>query len=284
MTRNVPGSFIRRMSSWRRIATGTWGSANDPTIYGTLEIDVSNALEYIERLRDDTGEHVTITHVVTKAIANALAEHPECNAYVRLGRIYERDTIDAFVLVAMPPEDDDHDQEADLSGVKIRNADTKSLIEITRETRTRARDLRQGRDEDFEFAKGLVSKLPTPLLKLVLSAIEVVQYEFNIDLSDVGVPRDSFGAVLVTSVGMLGIQHAFPPLIPMTRLTGLVAVGELQDKPVAVDGEVVIRPMLPITATFDHRIIDGFQAAKLSKTFRAQLTDPELHFERRPTI
>jgi len=272
------------MSSWRRIATGTWGSANDPTIYGTLEIDVSNALDYIERMRHATGEHITITHVVTKAIANTLSEHPKCNAYVRLGRIYERETIDAFVLVAVPPDDDDHEQEADLSGVKIRNADQKSLVEITRETRVRTRDLRRGRDEDFEFAKNLVSRLPTPVLKLALSAIEMLQYEFNLDLSELGVPRDSFGCMLITSVGMLGIQHAFAPLIPMTRLTGLVAVGELQDKPVAVDGEVVIRPVLPITATFDHRIIDGFQAAKLSKTFRKQLLDPELHFERRPDL
>lgn len=278
MKKNVPGHFVERMSSWRKLAGGTWGSANDPTIYGTLDLDVHEALAYVDELRVESGEHVTITHLVSAAISRTLARHPECNGYVRLGRVFERETVDTFVLVAVPPSEKGHEQQADLSGVKIRNADTLSIPEIARITRSGAQKVRAGRDPAFGTIKRLFKYLPPPAIKLGLKLVEFLQYDLNLDLSRFAVPRDSFGCALVTSVGMFGIQHAFPPLIPMTRLTCLVAVGEVVERPVAEGGRVVIRPMLPITATFDHRVVDGYQAAKLSGTFTDILQNPRRTF------
>jgi pyruvate/2-oxoglutarate dehydrogenase complex dihydrolipoamide acyltransferase (E2) component len=39
-------------------------------------------------------------------------------------------------------------------------------------------------------------------------------------------------------------------------------------------GQVVVRPILPVPATFDHRVIDGYQAAKLGRTFKELLEAP----------
>ena len=44
--------------------------------------------------------------------------------------------------------------------------------------------------------------------------------------------------------------------------------------------EVVVRPMLPLTAIVDHRVIDGFQAGHLCATFEQILRDPATHFDR----
>jgi hypothetical protein len=54
----------------------------------------------------------------------------------------------------------------------------------------------------------------------------------------------------------------------------LLLVGEIADKPVVVDGRVEIRPILPITATIDHRYADGWHISQLLKPFRAYLADP----------
>ncbi|MBZ0252376.1 MAG: 2-oxo acid dehydrogenase subunit E2 [Candidatus Methylomirabilis sp.] len=51
----------------------------------------------------------------------------------------------------------------------------------------------------------------------------------------------------------------------------------MKDKPVVVDGQVVIRPMLTVGATFDHRLIDGFQASVLAKAGGDVIRDPLLH-------
>ncbi len=290
MTQNVSGHYTPRTSSWRRIATATWGQANDPTIYGTLEVDAGPALAYIEDLRARTGVHVTITHVVCKALADTLAAHPECNAYVRRGRVYEREEVDIFVLVAVSSKERGdargdqrraarrQGQRADLTGVKIEDADHRSMLEIARATMRGATEVRRGNDRAFGPVKRLLRAMPPGVIRRALDLFEWLQYDLNLDLSRVGVPKDSFGCAIVTSMGMMGIQHAFAPLIPMARLTCLVAVGAVEERPVARDGEVVIRPVLPITATFDHRIIDGFQAAQLSKSFRERMRDPAKYF------
>lgn len=276
---NVPGHYADRVSSWRRLAAASWRAANDPTIYGTLSIDATKVLEYLGRssLR---SHHVTITHLVTKALADTLARHPGCNAYIRHGRIYVRDDIDVFVLVAVPPDgkEQGHDLEVDLTGVKISRANEKTVAQIADEVAAGATGVRRGEDPAFATTKRMLGVVPARLLKPALRLITAAQYELNWDLSRFGIPRDPFGGAFVTSMGMLGIEHAFPPIVPMTRLSVTVAVGRIADAPVVENGSVVVRPILPLTATFDHRTIDGYHAGKLAETFTAILRDPERHY------
>ena len=80
---------------------------------------------------------------------------------------------------------------------------------------------------------------------------------------------------MVSSVGMFGIRHAYAPLAAFYRVPILVLVGELTPKPVAVNGVVVIRPVLPLTATIDHRYVDGWHLARAFAAFREYLAAPE---------
>jgi len=97
----------------------------------------------------------------------------------------------------------------------------------------------------------------------------------EMDLKKYGLPRQPFGSVMVSSVGMFGIQHAYAPLSPYYRIPFLVLVGEVAEKPAVVDGKVVPRPLLTVSATMDHRYVDGFHAARLARSTRAYLEDPK---------
>jgi len=276
LARNVSGRFIKRASGWRQMASATWQRANDPTIYGTLDLDATAALAYARKLSEKTGKHVTLTPVVVAALGRTLARHPDCNSYIRLGRMYQREHVDVFVLVAVPPEPGQGTL-ADLSGVKIEHADRKGVLLIADELERRVAEVREGRDPALAQVKRVFRRLPPSLTKIGLKAAEFLQYELNLDLSAVGIPRDSFGSAFVTNVGAIGpgVGHPFPPIVPMTRLCVNVAMGAVEDRPVVDRGAVVVRPVLPLTATFDHRVIDGFQGAKLSRTFCEILQRPE---------
>jgi pyruvate dehydrogenase E2 component (dihydrolipoamide acetyltransferase) len=89
------------------------------------------------------------------------------------------------------------------------------------------------------------------------------------------VPRDPFGSAMVTNVGTFGLPLAFAPLVPFARTPILLTVGTVRDAAVAVDGEARVRPVLPIGATLDHRLLDGADVATLAQRFRAVLADPE---------
>jgi 2-oxoacid dehydrogenase/acyltransferase catalytic subunit len=51
-------------------------------------------------------------------------------------------------------------------------------------------------------------------------------------------------------------------------------VGTVTDKAVARAGQPVVRPMLPLCVSLDHRFVDGYQAASMARIFRQYLADP----------
>jgi hypothetical protein len=121
----------------------------------------------------------------------------------------------------------------------------------------------------------MLDKTPSFLYRLVLRVIEFFQYTLNLNLSRFGIPQDPFGGAGVTSVGSLGMPEAFAPLSPITRMPIVISVGKVEEKPVVRDGSIVIRPMCVLCATLDHRIMDGYLAAKLAKFVTRCLADPE---------
>ncbi len=277
MAKNITGHYVRNMSHWRRMAAVAWSAPDDPTIYGTIDIDMTAALAFLAEESERTGEHLTVTHLVTKVLADTLAAHPECNCVIRRGRLFERDDIDLSVLVAVPPDDAEHEQEADLSGALVRKADQKTIAEIAREIREGARKVRKHEDPLLEQTKKLFALMPPAIMGPLLRLVARLQYDFNLDLSKLGVPNDPFGSAIITSVGVLGIAEAFVPLLTFTRVPAVLAVGAVEDKPGVRDGQVVPVPTMRIAATFDHRVIDGFQGGKLAKTFKDIMHDPAAH-------
>lgn len=258
----------RSQSSWRSISLHTWGKPRDPTVYGSLDIDATNALELVHAQAAASGVKVTLTHLVGKAAAMAIARRPDVNAVIRRGRaIYERDSIDVFFQVAL-------DGGEDLSGAKIEAADHKSLVEIARELSERAERIRAHRDDRFTQKRALITKVPAVLRGAVLRAVEYMDYDLGLDLSRFGIPHDSFGSVMVTNVGSFGLPQGFAPLVPFSRAPLVLTVGSVERRPRVVGDSVQIRPVFSIGVTLDHRLLDGFQIGQIAQRFRAILEDP----------
>jgi len=52
----------------------------------------------------------------------------------------------------------------------------------------------------------------------------------------------------------------------------------IQERPIALNGQVVIRPMMYVALTYDHRIIDGREAVSFLKTIKEVIEDPSRLF------
>ncbi len=86
-------------------------------------------------------------------------------------------------------------------------------------------------------------------------------------------PDEYTGATFsVSNLGMFGI-HEFTAIINPPE-AGILAVGGVEDTPVAVDGQVVIRPRMRVTMSCDHRVIDGAQGSRFLRTLKAMLEEP----------
>jgi pyruvate dehydrogenase E2 component (dihydrolipoamide acetyltransferase) len=76
----------------------------------------------------------------------------------------------------------------------------------------------------------------------------------------------------LSAMGMFGIEQ-FTSNINLPE-NAILAVGAIIDKPVACNGEVVIRPMMTVTLSYDHRAIDGGEAGKFMQTLKRYLENP----------
>ncbi|MFB6244371.1 MAG: dihydrolipoamide acetyltransferase family protein, partial [Halobaculum sp.] len=78
----------------------------------------------------------------------------------------------------------------------------------------------------------------------------------------------------ITNFGVFGGEYATPIInYPETAILGL---GELDERPVAEDGELRAAPTMPLSVSIDHRVIDGAEAAQFTNTVMEYLESPEL--------
>ncbi len=272
----MPRTFrpLDMTSSWRRLAPHVWGRPQDPTVYGVLELVVDRALPYLEALSERTGTKVRLTHLVTKGLGLAIEHNPDCNGVISAGRVQVRSSVDIFVQVAT-------EGGRDLSGSKICNIDSKSLAEIAGEIAARAESVRQHRDPGVERTKGMVQRLPNFVLGRVVRLLESLIYDWQLDLSRFGVEPDQFGSAMVSNIGNFegfGMSFALAPLVPISRVPIVVLIGQVQRKPVVEDGQIVVRSVVTLGCTFDHRMIDGAQGTAMAAVLREVVEDPEQVF------
>jgi len=255
-------------SPFRRIAASMWNAPSDPSIYGFVDVDVTDTLAFIEDYRAATGKKLTMTHIVARAVAQAFGDNPELNAKVRFGgRIEERESVDVVISVS-------RDGGRDLSAARVNGAEQLDLDGLVDAVQKQVDRTRKGQDEDYENSRDLMSRLPFFCVRPLLRLTDFLTNELHLHLPKWGMPRDPMGTAIVTNVGMFGIDTAFAPLVPMGRSPMLLLVTAVKDRPVVVDGEVVARPVLRLCATFDHRIIDGAAAGRLSKVLTERVAHP----------
>lgn len=264
-----------RASGWRNMAIGSWRTAKDPSVYGVLDLDVRPARAYLESASAELaakGEpaKVTLTHMLGRALALALKQHPQINCVLRFGRLYPRKTVTLFFQVAT----DEAGQ--DLSGITVRNAETKSMVDIAREMGRKVNAVRDGSDVSYKSMKSLMATIPGWLTGLALDLASFLQYSLNVWTPLLGTPKDPLGSVMITNVGTFGLELAFAPLVGYSRVPMVIAAGAVRDQVVAINGKAEVVPIMRLGVTFDHRLIDGVHAARLAKTVESYFANPKL--------
>jgi pyruvate dehydrogenase E2 component (dihydrolipoamide acetyltransferase) len=78
----------------------------------------------------------------------------------------------------------------------------------------------------------------------------------------------------VSNLGMFGIDQFTAIINPPEA--GILAVGAVEEKPVVMDGQVVVRPRMRVTMSCDHRVIDGATGARFLQTVRRLIENPLL--------
>jgi 2-oxoglutarate dehydrogenase E2 component (dihydrolipoamide succinyltransferase) len=192
------------------------------------EVDMSALSALRDRQRDkvekENGVRLTYMPFFAKAACLALKQYPVVNAQIDDDSIVYKHYVHLGIAVA---------SDQGLVVPVIKDADSKGIIEVSREITAVAQRARDG--------------------KLTLD-----------DLAG--------GTFTITNGGVFGSLVSTPILnYPQSGILGL---HKIQDRPIALNGQVVIRPMMYIALSYDHRLVDGQQAVLFLVRIKELIEDP----------
>ncbi len=228
----APGSAETRekMSTRRKRIAEHLLEAQHKTAHLTTfnEVDMTAVMRLRDRLKEriekEQGVRLTFMPFFVRAACMALKSYPVINAQVDGDSIVYRHYVHMGIAVA---------SDQGLVVPVVRHADTKGMLQISRDIADVAKRARDG--------------------KLSMD-----------DLTG--------GTFTITNGGVFGSLVSTPILnFPQSGILGL---HKIQDRPVAIDGKVEIRPMMYLALSYDHRIVDGQQAVLFLVRMKELLEEP----------
>lgn len=253
---------------WRVTAAAIYTTPTDSRVYGTLDIDVTDAVRFLESKRG-SGVKITMTHLATAVLARAVAfDVPEMNCFIRRGRVVGRERIDVTVPVAIGGGEG-------VAAILLRDAHARTVTSIAEEIRTGAEDNRSGKESRTVRNKYLLNRIPWPLRRPAFRLLKWITVDMGWPIRSLGLSADSFGSFVVSDIGSFGLNTGMTSLMPAAKVPAVIVLGKVEEKPVVRKGQIEIRTILPLTGTFDHRIVDGLQIGKLARGIKRNFRKPE---------
>jgi 2-oxoglutarate dehydrogenase E2 component (dihydrolipoamide succinyltransferase) len=132
---------------------------------------------------------------------------------------------------------------------------------------------------DIGIAIGAEEGLVVPVLrnadKLSFAQIErqISDYAKQVRDGNLGIEALMGGTFTITNGGIFGSLLSTPILNPPQ--VGILGLHGIKDRPVVVNGEIVIRPMMYVALSYDHRIVDGREAVQFLVKLKEFIEDPE---------
>ena len=253
---------------WRVTSAAIYTTPTDSRVYGTLDIDVTDAKRFLDQKRAD-GVKITMTHLATTVLARAVAfDVPEMNCFIRRGAVVGRERVDVMVPVSVGGE-------SGVTAAIIKDAHARTVSSIAGEIRDKASSGRAGVENKAVQNKYLLNRIPWPFRRPVFLFLKWITVDMGIEIKALGLSANSFGSFVVSDIGSFGLNTGMTALMPAAKVPAVIVLGKIEEKPVVRHGEVVIRTVLPLTGTFDHRIVDGMQIGKLARGIKRNFRKPE---------
>ncbi|NOR75250.1 MAG: dehydrogenase [Draconibacterium sp.] len=260
-------------TNWRKVASTIYQKPIDSKIYGTVDIDVTELEKYISVQRK-LGVKTTLTYIITLILGRAIRQEvPELNTYVKRGKIKQRDQVDATVSVLLPG--------GQMGSVKVENADQLTIAELSKEIGDKIAQSRKGNENDTMQSKNILSSIPWPFRNWVFKLYKTLTIHWGISMPGLGLDSNSFGSYVVSNIGSVGLDTGYGSLLPSSNVSFVMILGSVIKKPVVINDEIVIRRIMAISATLDHRVVDGSHGGKMFRIIKHFVKNPEL-LESRP--
>eukprot|EP01106_Pelomyxa_sp_JSP_P014381 TRINITY_DN457_c0_g2_i2.p1 TRINITY_DN457_c0_g2~~TRINITY_DN457_c0_g2_i2.p1 ORF type:complete len:324 (-),score=77.11 TRINITY_DN457_c0_g2_i2:193-1164(-) len=267
------------MTLRQKISVATWNSAGDPHILARVPVRAAALTRFIAAYRARRGGgggggdcHVTVTHVVARAVAMAVARWPALRSRIVWGRMRVPASAAAHVCFMVDV------RRSGVGFVTVKDADTKSIAQICTDLTAACASVRAGADSqtDFRVAVKATRLLPTFLLRPCIQLLGLLSGGLGLSIPMLGITPNFMGHCIITNVSGFGIAEALPAPVPVSYIPLLILIGVITLTPVVNNGtEIAVAPVLNLCCSVDHRFVDGSQAGEIATFLVDVLEHPE---------
>ncbi|MGI6746821.1 MAG: 2-oxo acid dehydrogenase subunit E2 [Anaerovoracaceae bacterium] len=221
----IPYSGVRRIIG-ERLSQSKFTS---PHLYFTQKVNLEKLLDFRKQINEAQDKKTSVTDYIARACVITLQKYPDMNSTLAGEQIIKYKTINLGIAVAAP---------SGLIVPVVKNAEKKSLLEISKDSGVLIDKARAGKLSPDEYGGGTFT---------------------------------------VSNLGMFGIENFTAIINPPEA--GILAVSATKDEPFVETDEngnktITIKPMMNITLSVDHRIIDGLLAAQVVTEIKRLLENP----------
>jgi pyruvate/2-oxoglutarate dehydrogenase complex dihydrolipoamide acyltransferase (E2) component len=218
------------------------------TVFGLIEVDVTEAKAIFRDYKERTGETLSFTAFVVSCLGKAVDENKMVHAYRDWrNRLILFDDVDVNMIVEIEME-----RRKVTMPYFVRAANKRNVMDI----HNAIRKVQRRPEKSREFGALWFARLPSFIRDIFY--FFVFRNPFWL--------KKSFCTVGVTAVGMFGKGSGWA--VPFGVHTLDVAIGGISEKPGIVDGRIETREYLCLTLMFDHDMVDGAPATRFAARFK----------------
>ncbi len=273
----------KRLNATRRALMWWFGPPQTAHQNATVSLDAGQALAYLDGLNGGGDTKVTLNHLLAATIARTLTEHPIANARIIGWKVFQPD----HVGVAMPVSLTGHagERRGELSMAVVPEVETLSLRQLAQRATRVVSGERSGKGQvplvDVIFF--LAERVPMRLVRGIFDGVSgALQHTVPASIFWSQAPATTALSNPGPAIGSVpgGLARGLALSLPARGLSmsTIWGVAMVQDEVRAVDGEIVVRPCLPLMLAFDHRTVDGILAGRLMARVGEILLDPAAVF------
>jgi pyruvate/2-oxoglutarate dehydrogenase complex dihydrolipoamide acyltransferase (E2) component len=219
-------------------------------MHGLLEVDVTDPRSILQAHKARTGEAVSFTAFLTVCLGKAVDEQKEVQA-LRQGKrkLVVFEDVDVAIRIEHRVDGEEY-----VVPYVVRAANRKTVREVHDEIRAAQR-------ADARAEVGRLRLVPAALHRPFIQVFTAIAERH---------PRlwkKTMGTVGITSVGMFarGGGWGIPVPAPMALM---LTVGGIGEKPVVLQGHILVREMLSLTISLDHDVVDGAPATRFTERLK----------------
>ena len=266
-----PDGVPLKTHPYRRMMFHLMPTRAESLVYYDIEVDAAA----LEAFVAETSEHyrVNVTHCVVAAWGVALSKVPKMNRFTMGRRLYQRHER----AVSFSMKRRKLDAEAALAVVKMRIRDDDSFESFARRVEERIGFERSGQATTVDKELSFFLRLPRAVLNAAIPLLRWLDYHGLLPKAFIG-PDPMYASAFIANLGSLGMRAGFHHLFEWGNCPVFAMCGRIEERVLVVDGQPVVRRVLPLRFTYDERIDDGLNAAKGVDVLRGVLEAPAEHF------